>query len=115
MKKHDLNKPKGPNPFPKLAASPKEKHPEPMTLIHKREKDLPDLPYRKPEVTAGLAQRAAGTMADWDNSDPFAYGRTHLHVMQGYLSPKDLIEEMGKRTYARRLAKIKEVEDAKGN
>lgn len=103
----------GPKPvFPNIVIQ-KEKHPEPMSLMHKREKDLPPLPYRKPEVTQGAAEKAAGAMADWDNSDPFSYGRTMLYVKQGYIDPRDTIKDMSKRTLERRLAKVREIEDAK--
>lgn len=116
MKKHG-NKAKNPNPFPKVPSVLREKHPEPMTLFRKREQngDVPAIPLRKPEVTAGLASKAVGAMADWDNSDPFAYGRTYLHVKQGYVDPKDIVKDMGKRTLDRRIAKAREVEDGKNS
>lgn len=105
------------------------KHPEPMTLMHKREKngELPSEAdtqiamircgrvYCKPEVSPGLVEKAALATAAWDNSDPFAYGRTALHVRQGYLSANDLIKEMSQRTLARQAAKRKEVDDAKSH
>lgn len=112
--KKNAKKAINPNPFPKIASLPREKHPEPMTLMHKRERDLPDT-HRKPDVTMGLASKAAGAMADWDNSDPFAYGRTYLHVKQGYESPYDILKDIPKRTLERRIAKAREVEDAKSH
>lgn len=91
-----------------------KKHPEPMSLMHKREK-MGEIPARrvKPEIPAGVAERAADAMAAWDNSDPFARGRTLLHVKQGYLDAGEVEKEMSLRTIARRAAKAKEVDRAK--
>ena len=91
------------------------KHPEPMSLFHKREKtgEIPNQPLKKPEYSKGVVEKAAAAMADWENSDPFAYGRTALHVRQGYLDPREVVKEMGQRTIARRVAKVREVENAK--
>lgn len=91
--------------------------PEPMNLLHKREKMIDEmfpLPYRKPEVTLGQIEKAARAMADWDLSDPFSYGRTALHVRQGYLEPAEIIKEMSERTLARRAARRKEVDKEMG-
>lgn len=97
-----------------VAAELDRKHPEPMMLFHKREKagEIPAFP-RKPEITRGEASQAAEAMAAWDNSDPFAYGRTFLHVKQGYLNSREVVEEMHKRTVARKIAKAREVDRAK--
>lgn len=99
----------------RLNAEKDKKHPGTMTVFHKREKagEIPAQPLRKPEHSKGLVAQAAGAMADWDHSDPFSYGRTALHVRQGYLDPKDVIKEMGQRTLARRVAKSREVEAQK--
>lgn len=70
-------------------------------------------PYRKPEVTLGQIEKAARAMAEWDNSDPFAYGRTALHVKQGYIDPNDIMKEVTQRTLARRAARAKEVDHDK--
>lgn len=100
------------------AAELNKKHPEPMSLFHKREK-MGEIPkgdffiYRKPEIPAGVAERAADAMAAWDNSDPFARGRTLLHVKQGYLIPSEVEKEMSLRTIARKAAKVREVEAMK--
>lgn len=112
----------------KKTAELNRKHPEPMTLMHKREKELDKYfsykdaaghiienlyARRKPEITFGLAEKAAKAMADWDNSDPFAYGRTFLHVKQDYVNGIDIVKEMSQRTTARRAAKAREVDNAK--
>lgn len=98
----------------KVAEELNKKHPEPMTLFHKREKqgEIPAFRVR-PEVTKGAAHKAAEAMAAWDNSDPFAYGRTYLHTKQGFLNSKVVVEEMHNRTVARRVAKAREVDRAK--
>lgn len=92
-----------------------KKHPEPMTLFHKREKagEIPAKTLPKPEVTLGQIDKAATAMAEWENSDPFAYSRTALHVKQGYLRADEVIKEMTQRTIARRVAKAREVESGK--
>lgn len=94
------------------------KHPEPMTLLNKRafmlglhNDEYP--PYRKPEVTLGMIDKAATAQAQWDNSDPFAYGRTALWVKQGYAEPNEVIKDTLPRILSRRAARIKEIEDAK--
>lgn len=94
----------------------KEKHPEPMTLIRKREKQL-DAGLFDPVKgqTLGQIEKAGQAMAAWDNSDPFAYGRTALHVKQGYLRSEEVVKDMHMRTIARRAAKVKEVDDAKAH
>lgn len=92
---------------------------EPSTLLHllsQRAKmlglDAAEFPpYRKPEVTLGKIEKAATAMAEWDNSDPFAYGRTALHVKQGYLDPNEVIKEVTQRTAARRVARAREVDN----
>lgn len=91
-------------------------HPEPMTLMHRREKDgeLPVRKLPKPLHTLGTIDKAATAMAAWENSDPFSYNRTALYVKQGYIDPKEVIEEMSKRTIARRVAREREVDRAKG-
>lgn len=138
MKKHRFNTkdlksgtPKGPAikpPLPNPKRRPNHKaalrraaweaeiakaYPEPMTLLHKREKELLDLRGWKPPVTLGAVDKAATAMAEWDNADPFAYNRTALHVKQGYLNSNEVVEEMQKRTIARRAARAMEVERAK--
>lgn len=121
--------PRGEFPTPKITVRPdhkkalrlnavavelNRKHPEPMSLFHKREQ-MGEIPprHRKPEITRGEAERAAEAMAAWDNSDPFAYGRTFLHTKQGYINSREVVEEMHKRTVARRVAKAREVDNAK--
>lgn len=101
--------------------------PEPMGLMRKREKEIPsDLAaelsvrrcgkvYCPPEVTAGVIEQTAKVVAAWDNSDPFAYGRTALHVRRGLIISRDLVKEMSQRTLARQAAKRKEVDDAKSH
>lgn len=104
-----------------------KKHPEPMSLMHKRvkNKEVPSEAdaeisltrcgrvYCPPEVTRGKVEAAARAMADWDSSDPFAYGRTALHVAQGFVDPREIVAEMSKRTLARRAARRAEVDHAK--
>lgn len=117
-------KSKGPGPGPEIGkrkphkaaivearkvAEHDKKHPEPMSIIRKREKDLP-ISHVKPEVTPGKVETAAAALASWDNSDPFAYGRAALHLRQGYLDPAEVIKEYGMRVIARRAAKVREVE-----
>lgn len=95
-------------------------HPEPMSLMHKRGKELdklhrrndgkPELPYFKPQHSLGVIEKVARAVADWDLNDPFAYGRTALHAKQGYIDPMKLGEEMHMRTVARRVARAREVE-----
>lgn len=98
----------------RIQAELDHKRPEPMSLFHKREKQgmIPDPKLPLPQHGMGVVDRAAKAMADWDNSDPFAYNRTALYVRQGYLRPDEIIKEMGMRTLARRAARIKEVDDA---
>lgn len=103
--------------------------PEPMQMMHKRIKDG-EIPgdviaelnmircgrvYCPPEVTAGVVESGARAMADWDNSDPFAYGRTALYIRQGYVWSAGIVKEMTQRTMARKAARRKEVEDAKSH
>lgn len=90
-------------------------HPQPMTLMHKREKALGDIPWRKPEVSKGQIEAAANAMAAWDNANPFAYGQTALYTTQGYLRSDEVVKEMSQRTLARQAAKRKEVDDAKSH
>lgn len=99
----------------KLAVELNKKHPEPMSLFRKRERDgeIPAIMLPKPDVTLGKLEKAARSSAEWNNSDPFAYGRTYLHVKQGYLRADEVIKEMTERTTARRVAKAREVERAK--
>jgi hypothetical protein len=94
----------------KVAEELNRKHPEPMSIFHKREKngEAGDRAYPKGAATLGQIDRAAAAMAAWDNSDPFAYGRTALHVKQGYLHPEEVVSEMSKRTIARAAARAKE-------
>lgn len=105
-----------------LASELNRLHPEPMTMMRKREKEIDSLTrlndgsfavYRKPQVTLGQIDKAATAAAEWDLNDPFAYGRTALHVKQGYLDADMVIKEMSLRTIARRSAKAKEVDSAK--
>jgi hypothetical protein len=93
----------------------KEKKPEPMTLLHNREKGVDQGIYSSPKgvATLGEIDKAATAMAEWDNSDPFAYNRTALYVRQGFLDPNEVVKEMGQRTIARRVARAREVENAK--
>lgn len=91
----------------------KEEPAQPMALMRKRERMIDTeypLPYRKPLVTLGTTERVAKAIADWDKSDPFAYGRAALYIRQGYIDPKEVEKEVHLRTKARRDAKIKEVE-----
>lgn len=86
-----------------------------LGLFHKREQELGLTaasfpPYRKPEHTIGLKEQAAHAMAEWDSSNPFAYGRTYLHAKQGYIDPAEVVKEVTQRTVARRVAKVREVE-----
>lgn len=97
----------------KLQADKDQRHPEPMSIMRKRERELPNGEYRKPEVTLGMKERVALAVAAWNNADPFAYGRAYLHVSQGYIDPEDTIKEMSQRTLARQAAKIAEVDNAK--
>lgn len=98
-----------------VAAEKIRKHPEPMSLFHKREKagDVPPHVLPRPDHGIGTVFKAATAMADWDNSDPFAFKRTVLHLRQGFLDPDTVIKEMGQRTLARRVAKAREVDNAK--
>lgn len=100
-----------------VEAEKNRKHPEPMSLFHKREKqgEIPPERLPKPEYGMGTVETAARAVADWENSDPFAFKRTMLHVRQGYLDPKELVKEYTQRTLARRAAKIKEADSAKIN
>jgi len=99
----------------RLNAEKDKRHPEPMSLFHQRERDgeVPSSVRPKPQVTKGMIDKAATAMAEWDNSDPFAYARTALHVKQGFLNPREVVEEMQKRTVARRVARAREVERMK--
>lgn len=112
----------------RLNAEQNKKHPEPMSLMRKREKEL-DKQFssvnaagervehlemrRKPEVTAGRVEKAATAYAKWDLNDPFAYGRTALHARQGFINPEETAKEFTMRTVARKAARVKEVDDAK--
>lgn len=89
-------------------------HPAVMQLFRKREKDgeIPEKTLARPMVSLGQIDKAASAMAAWDNSDPFAYGRTALYVKQGYLQSDVVIKEMSQRTMARRIAKAREVDNA---
>jgi hypothetical protein len=90
------------------------KTPGTLHLFNKRYTDVVQhLPtkYRKPEVTRGKIEAAATAAATWDNSDPFAYGRTALHVKQGYLDPEKVVEETHKRTIARRVARERDTKE----
>lgn len=125
MKLHSKRAPKAP-PSPKPekrkvhkemvrhaahVAAVNKAHPEPMTLMHKREKMIHEdfaRVYRKPPVTLGMIDKAAAAMAAWDNSDPFAYDRAALYVKQGYINPEEALTEMHKRTVARRVARERE-------
>lgn len=100
----------------RVSAELNKKHPEPMNFMHKRQKNV-DLGLYDPQrgATLGQIEKAASAMAAWENSDPFAYGRTALHVRQGYLRSDEVVKEMTMRTIARRAAKVKEVEDAKSH
>lgn len=93
----------------------KTDRPEPMTLMRKREKMINEmpLPYRKPEHTLGVIDKAARAAADWDLNDPFAYGRTALHVRQGYCDPAQVVKEAEERTIARKAARRSEAEKEK--
>lgn len=131
VKRNLKSDPLKPFPAPSLASRPyhksavharkvqlelDKKHPEPMTLMHKREKNGElNSPSRKGTATLGQITKAARAMADWDSSDPFAYGRTALHVSQGFLDPEMVIKEMTQRTVARQVAKRREVDDAKSS
>lgn len=89
-------------------------HPEPMSFIHKRQKNLDQgLFDPQRDITLGSAEKVAHAVADWELSDPFAFGRTFLHAKKGLLDPLKLSEEMHMRTVARKAAKVKAVEDAK--
>lgn len=92
-------------------------HPEPMSLFHRREKngEVSNVASRKGVATRGEIEKAAFAMAAWDSSDPFAYGRTALHVEQGFLNSDEVVKEMSHRTLARQAAKRKEVDDAKSS
>lgn len=89
---------------------------EPMHTMLNRyreiEKDYP-AKYTKPQVTLGRIEATAQAVADWDLSDPFAYGRAALYVRQGYIEPEQTIKDYHMRTVARRAARVKEVEDEK--
>jgi hypothetical protein len=99
----------------RLNAATNAKHPEPMSLMHKREKagEIPAHVLPKPLHTLGKIDNAATAMAQWDLSDPFSYNRTALYVKQGYVHPDDVVKEMTTRTIARRAARAKEVDNAK--
>lgn len=91
-------------------------HPEPMSLMHKREKNSSlDIPPRKGMATIGQIMKAAKAAAEWDNADPFAYGRMALHVSQGFVNSTDIVEEMTQRTAKRKTAKRREIDNAKSN
>lgn len=97
----------------RLNAEDAARRPEPMSILRKRERELPEresVLKSRNFVTAGMIQKAATAVADWDNSDPFAYGRMALHVKQGYLVSADVVKEFEQRTVARRVAKAREVE-----
>lgn len=99
----------------KVAAALDQKHPEPMSLMHKREKqgEVPLAALPRPEVTLGKLEKVGRAVAAWDKSDPFAYGRAYLHAKQGFIHPEDTIKEMDQRTLARKIAKAREVEREK--
>lgn len=88
--------------------------PEPMTLMRKREKLIDTLyPKPKPMHTLGVIDKAARAAADWDLNDPFTYGRTALHVKQGYCDPAQVVKEAEERTIARKAARRREAEKEK--
>lgn len=101
----------------KVAAALNLKHPEPMSLMHKREKqgEVPPIALPRPEVTLGKLEKVALSVAAWDKSNPFAYGRAYLHAKQGFIQPEETIKEMDQRTLARKVAKAREVEREKSN
>jgi len=77
-------------------------------LMKGREKEVDTMyprPYRKPEVSPGRVEQAAQAVAAWDNSDPFAYGRTALYARQGYIDVEETVSSMNKRALARKVAK----------
>lgn len=136
MKRHRLDKnklgagakwkePKPPGPGPKAKVRPNHKeglrlnavkaaqnkaHPEPMSLIHKRQKQLDQGifdPQR--EVTNGAAEKVATAVAAWDLSDPFAFGRAFLHAKKGIIDPEEIAKEMHLRVVARKAANSREL------
>lgn len=89
---------------------------EPMHTMLRRYEEIErsePLEYRKPEVSLGKLDAVARAVADWDLSDPFAYGRTYLYAKQGYIEPEEIIKDYHMRTLARRVARVREVEASK--
>lgn len=89
---------------------------EPMHIMLKRYDEIERTTsevYRKPQHSLGTLDNVARAVADWDFSDPFAYGRTYLYAKQGYIEPADITKDYHLRTVARRAARAKEVDEAK--
>jgi hypothetical protein len=88
--------------------------PEPMHTMQRRyeyiERHEPKQ-YVKPQyMPAGVVETVARAVADWDLSDPFAYGRTALYARQGYIDVEQTIADYNLRTIARKAAKRREVD-----
>lgn len=87
-----------------------QRFPEPMTLMERRRKELdrvfgPDnKPWPKPKVDWAKTEEAAQLTADWDRTDPFAYGRVKLHMRQGYVNVDQQAREMKARLLAQKIA-----------
>lgn len=110
----------------RIAAETHRKHPEPMFLFARRqdpfvsrptlfEKDVKETEVLRLNATLGRIEKAARASAVWNNSDPFDYGRTALHVRKGWIDPESAEKEFRQRSLARAAAKRKEVDDAKAS
>lgn len=103
----------------RLNAERDKRRPEPMFEFQRRidnkylDSDIDTVRILKREATLGRIEKAAIADAEWNNSDPFAYGRTALYVKQGWIDPEKHVEELHKRTLARRVAREREVDSAK--
>lgn len=77
---------------------------EPLGIILSRQQEILNLPpFRHPTVNAENARRAAIAFAACHESDPFAYSRAKLHMMQGL----ELVSDIQK--YADQCLRIKEL------
>jgi hypothetical protein len=88
----------------------RDKHPEPLgTMMHRYQEIENEYPptYLNPNrhEGKGVLERAAHADAEWNNSDPFAYGRAFLNLQKGHLIPKEHEKEMAQRTLARQAAR----------
>lgn len=84
--------------------------PEPMGIIMERQQTILNLPpFRHPTVNEPNTRRAAIAYAACHESDPFAYARSKLHMMQGL----ELVSDIQK--HADQCLRIKELRKRQRN